>query len=93
MNLLFFGNFHRTSLDEYKWAMNTMMRDPDYLYGSVIQDIYYIGVILGRKYRLVRLAYTIFMIGIFVSVIAFILAMILHKPQQAVVNQPTISPF
>lgn len=92
-NLLFFGNFHRTSLEEYKWAMNTMMRDPDYLYGSVIQDIYYLGVILGRKYRLVRLAYTIFMIGILVSVIAFITAMLLHTPQQNIINEPSISPF
>lgn len=92
-NLLFFGNFHRTSLEEYKWAMNTMMRDPDYLYGSVIQDIYHIGVILGRKYRLVRLAYTIFMIGILVSVIAFVLAMLLHTPQQTIVNEPSVSPF
>lgn len=93
INLLFFGNFHRTSLEEYKWAMNTMMRDPDYLYGSVIQDIYYLGVILGRKYRLVRLAYTIFMIGILVSVIAFVMAMLLHTPQQTIINEPSISPF
>jgi hypothetical protein len=73
--------------------MNTMMRDPDYLYGSVIQDIYHIGVILGRKYRLVRLAYTIFMIGILVSVTAFVLAMLLHTPQQSIINEPSISPF
>jgi hypothetical protein len=93
VNLLFFGNFHRTSLEEYKWAMNAMMRDPDYLYGSVIQDIYFLGVILGRKYKLVRLAYTIFMIGILVSVLAFVLAMLLHQPQQTIVNEPSISPF
>jgi predicted metal-dependent HD superfamily phosphohydrolase len=92
-NLLFFGNFHRTSLDEYQWAMNTMMRDPDYLYGSVIQDIYHLGVILGRKYRLVRLAYTIFMIGILVSVVAFVMAMLLHIPQQTIINEPSRSPF
>jgi predicted metal-dependent HD superfamily phosphohydrolase len=92
-NLLFFGNFHRTSMEEYKWAMNTMMRDPDYLYGSVIQDIYHLGVILGRKYRLVRLAYTIFMIGILVSVFAFVLAMLLHTPQQTIINEPSKSPF
>jgi predicted metal-dependent HD superfamily phosphohydrolase len=93
INLLFFGNFHRSSLEEYQWAMNTMMRDPDYLYGSLIQDIYHLGVILGRKYRLVRLAYTIFMIGILISVIAFVLAMLLHTPQQTIVNEPSISPF
>lgn len=92
-NLLFFGNFYRSKLEEYKWAMNTMMRDPDYLYGSVIQDIYHLGVVLGRKYKLIRLAYTVFMVGIFLSVIAFILAVVLHQPQQAIISSPAVSPF
>src|SRR5688572_32411977 len=63
-NLLFFGNFHRSTLEEYKWGMSIMMRDPDYLYSALVDDIYYIGVVLGKKYRLVRIAYNIFMIGI-----------------------------
>jgi len=54
-----------------------MMRDPDYLYSSVIKDIFMLGVVLGRKYRLIRLAYNIFMIGIIVSVIAFGIAVFL----------------
>ncbi len=79
-NLLFFGNFYRSSHEDYKWAMSVMMKDPNYLYGSVVDDIYYLGVILGRKYRLIRLAYNVFMIGIVVSVIAFIIA-IMWKQQ------------
>lgn len=79
-NLLFFGNFYRSSHEDYKWAMSVMMKDPNYIYGSVVDDIYYLGVILGRKYRLIRLAYNVFMIGIIVSVIAFIIA-ILWKQQ------------
>jgi predicted metal-dependent HD superfamily phosphohydrolase len=70
-NLLFFGNFHRMSLVQYEKAMRMMMKDADYLYTSIIQDIYYLGVVLGRKYRLIRLAYNVFMVGIIVSVIAF----------------------
>jgi hypothetical protein len=54
--------------------MREMMLDTDYLYGSLIKDIYYLGVVLGRKYRLIRLAYNIFMIGIVVSVLAFAIA-------------------
>ena len=73
-NLLFFGNFYNTSFDEYNLAMREMMMDTDYLYGSLIKDIYTLGSVLGRKYRLVRLAYNIFMIGIIVSVLAFALA-------------------
>jgi hypothetical protein len=81
-NLLFFGNFHKAKLDEYKWGMSTMMRDPNYLYGSLVDDIYYLGQVLGRKYRLVRIAYNIFMIGILASVIAFIIAILFHSPAQ-----------
>ena len=70
-NLLFFGNFHKATYEQYNAAMREMMTDTDYLYGSLIKDIYYLGVVLGRKYKLIRLAYNIFMIGIIVSVLAF----------------------
>ena len=52
-NLLFFGNFHKTSLEDYERAMRTMMTDSNYLYGSLIKDIYFLGVVLGRKYKLI----------------------------------------
>lgn len=74
INLLFFGNFHHVSLETYDKAMREMMRDSDYLYNSIIQDIYYLGAVLGKKYKLIRLAYNIFMIGIIASVLAFALA-------------------
>lgn len=70
-NLLFFGNFYKATYDQYNAAMREMMLDTDYLYGSLIKDIYYLGAVLGRKYKLIRLAYNIFMIGIIVSVVAF----------------------
>ncbi len=78
-NLLFFGNFFKSELEEYKWGMNTMMKDPDYLYGTLVDDIYYLGKVLGRKYRLVRIAYSVFMIGILVSAFAFIIAIVFNR--------------
>jgi HD superfamily phosphodiesterase len=94
-NLLFFGNFHKAKLEEYKWGMSTMMRDPNYLYGSLVDDIYYLGQVLGRKYRLVRVAYNVFMIGILCSVVAFIVAIMFHSPTQEgpAVNNGSGSPF
>jgi predicted metal-dependent HD superfamily phosphohydrolase len=92
-NLLFFGNFYRTQVSEYKWAMNTMMRDPDYLYSSLIMDIHQLGVVLAKKYKLIRLAYTVFTIGLFLSVIAFIVAISVHTPQQPVINSSSVSPY
>ena len=57
-----------------------MMTDADYLYSSMVQDIYHLGTVLGRKYKLIRLAYTIFMVGIVVSVLAFAAAAMFYVP-------------
>lgn len=94
-NLLFFGNFHKMEADKYDKAMRTMMQDADYLYSSIIQDIYYLGVVLGKKYRLVRIAYNIFMIGIIVSVIAFAVAALINAgtTQPGTVTNNAGSPF
>lgn len=81
-NLLFFGNFYKAPLEQYDRAMRQMMKDPDYLYGSLIKDIYMLSVVLGRKYKLIRLAYYIFMIGIIVSVAAFAIAALFYNNAQ-----------
>ncbi len=70
-NLLFFGNFHSMQLDDYDWAMKEMMADKDYLYGSIIKDIYYLGVVLAKKYKYLRVSYNIFMIGLVIAMFAF----------------------
>jgi len=74
INLLFFGNFYKMPLEEYDWAMNEMMKDRDYLYSNMIKDLYYLGLVLQRKYNLLRIAYNFFMVGIIVTVIAFVIA-------------------
>lgn len=74
VNLLFFGNFYRMSLADYQSGMLKMMDDRDFLYGSLIKDVYAQGVVLGRKYRLLRVAYNVFMFGIVAAVLAFIIA-------------------
>lgn len=73
-NLLFFGNFHEMSLDDYSWAMKEMMQDREYLYGAMIKDIYFLGVVLSKKYHFLRISYNIFMFGLIGSVIAFAIA-------------------
>lgn len=74
VNLLFFGNFHKMPLEDFQEGMNAMMNDRDYLYKSMMKDLYYLGVVLDKKYKLLRIAYTIFMIGIIVSIIAFLVS-------------------
>lgn len=74
VNLLFFGNFHQMSLGEFDWAMQEMLNDKDYIYSSLTKDLYFLGIVLQKKYKILRLTYTIFMTGIIVSVIAFAVA-------------------
>ena len=74
VNLLFFGNFYKMSLDAYTKGMLQVMEDRDFLYGSLIKDVYSQGIVLGRKYKLLRISYNIFMFGLIISVIAFIIA-------------------
>ncbi|MFW0717914.1 Pycsar system effector family protein [Pedobacter sp. N23S346] len=74
VNLLFFGNFYKMSLPSYTEGMIQVMNDKDFLYGTLITDVYSQGVVLGRKYKLIRLAYNIFMFGLIAAVFAFVIA-------------------
>ncbi|MGB1241870.1 MAG: Pycsar system effector family protein [Chitinophagales bacterium] len=72
VNLLFFGNFFNVDLGDYEWGMKEMMKDRDYLYGSLIRDLYFLGKVLAKKYRYLRYCYNIFMYGLVITLIAFI---------------------
>ena len=73
VNLLFFGNFYNMELDDYEWAIGEMINDDKYLYSTMTKDQYSLGKVLAKKYRLLRWAYNIFMIGLVVSVGAFLI--------------------
>ncbi|MNT44206.1 hypothetical protein D3C72_1807230 [compost metagenome] len=77
VNLLFFGNFYKMKLDDYNEGMQKVMIDSEFLYGMLTKDVYSQGVVLGRKYKLLRYAYGIFMFGLVISVISFVIATLL----------------
>lgn len=74
VNLLFFGNFYNMKLDDYEWAIGKLMKNDENLYATMIKDQYSLGKVLAKKYKLLRIAYNVFMIGIIISVLAFVLA-------------------
>lgn len=76
VNLLFFGNFYKMGLDDFNYGMEKMMLDRQFLYGSLIKDVYSQGIVLGKKYHLLRIAYNIFMYGLIISILAFIIAFV-----------------
>lgn len=73
-NLLFFGNFHKMKREDYHWGMNKLMENANFLYSNLIDDIYFLGVVLAKKYRFLRISYNVFMYGIVVAVLAFIIS-------------------
>lgn len=84
VNLLFFGNFHKMPLEVFQEGMFQVMEDRDYLYKSLMKDLYFLGKVLDKKYKLLRIAYNIFMIGIVLSILAFIVSFLLMKSTMAV---------
>lgn len=81
-NILFFGNFNKMELKDFEWGINYLIDNEDVLYDSLTKDLYYLGLVLERKYRLLRITYTVFMIGIVCSAIAFVVsyyASVIHQ--------------
>ena len=76
-NLLFFGNFHKMGYADYDWGMTELLADKNYLYSSMIKDTYFLGIVLAKKYKYLRIAYNIFMFGLIAAMIAFTIAFLI----------------
>lgn len=74
INILFFGNFYKMPFEQYANAMDQLIKNKDDIYNALTKDLYLLGIVLNRKYKLLRWTYTIFMTGILISVFSYILA-------------------
>ncbi len=75
-NIAFFGNFTSLSLEEYEDAIDKMLRDDELLYGNMSRDLYFLGITLDIKFKLLRISYFVFLGGFVVSVLAFLFVLI-----------------
>ena len=76
VNLLFFGNFYQMSPEDYEMAISEMIDNNPYLYSTLTKDQYSLGIVLARKYKLLRWAYNVFMVGLIITVAAFLFVFI-----------------
>lgn len=76
-NLLFFGNYYNMKMEDFHWGMMEMIRDSEYLYSTMTRDLYYLGIVLAKKYRYLSICYGVFMYGMIISVIAFAVSMLM----------------
>ena len=71
-NILFFGNFYTLPRADYVERLEELMQDSERLYDNMARDLHGLGVVLAKKYKLLRTAYNVFMIGLVLSVLSFI---------------------
>ena len=85
LNLLFFGSFRHLPEEEYVERVMDMLATDESAYRAMARDIYQNGMILDRKkYRLLGLAYRVFLVGLTASFLAFVAQYALHAGGQPV---------
>ena len=76
-NLVFFGNFVQVDVDTYEEDMRRLFQQDDELFRAMNRDLYYLGKVLDRKYRLLYLAYNLFLFGFIGAVVSFLVVQFL----------------
>lgn len=72
VSMLFFGNYTQFDEETFITSLRSLADDQEVIYKIMMRDLYGIGTVLDRKFTLLHRAYTIFMFGITLSVVAFI---------------------
>ena len=80
-NILFFGNFANLSRDHFQQGMLELMEDRLIMYETMIDNIYDIGVVLKKKFALLKVAYTSFMLALLLGVFSFLGVFLLVLPK------------
>ena len=75
-SILFFGNFAQLQLKEFVDRIEELKKEKDELYNSMSVDIYYLGSVLVKKYRYLSWSYNIFMFGMVICAVGFVVIMI-----------------
>lgn len=75
-SILFFGNFAQLQLDEFVSQIRTLRDQKDALYDNMSIDIYYLGAVLVKKYKLLSWSYNIFMGGLVLAGLGFLITML-----------------
>lgn len=72
-NLMFFGGFDDMDEDSYVAAMLDRLGNDEKMLAMMARDVFQNGQVLARKkYRLLRLAYLLFIGGLIASLLAFV---------------------
>jgi hypothetical protein len=79
IDLLFFGDYTQLTAADYRAQVRELIDDDKRLYNSLIDNIYAQGRVLVKKYRLLTIAYSFFMIGFSVVVVFCVIVLWLNR--------------
>lgn len=78
-NLFFFGNFYSMTFKEYQEGMSYVVANEADLNNSIMRDLFFLGKSLGKKYNQLRICYNIFMFGMVLTVLIFVISYVFLK--------------
>ncbi len=73
---LYFGNFLGMSQEVFLEELRTLKNDQQLLYDMMSVDMYALGKVLRKKYRLLSISYDVFMYGLIFSVLGLLISAI-----------------
>jgi hypothetical protein len=71
-NILFFGDFANLTKGDFLEGMRDLIEDQDAVYDEMILNLYGLGSVLRKKFALLQVAYTAFMLALIAGVSSFI---------------------
>lgn len=74
VSMLYFGNFLQLEKEEFVAYLRELKWDQEVLYDDLSRDLYNLGAVLKKKYELLTVAYRLFMGGLILSVVVFVVS-------------------
>jgi hypothetical protein len=71
-NILFFGDYANLTQDDFTKGMMSLLHEQEVVYETMTHNLYGLGVVLRKKFALLKWAYTAFMVALILGVGSFI---------------------
>lgn len=73
---LFFGHINALSLEDYKAEVKSIISNDEEVHDRIITNIHAQGKVMARKFKYLKIAYTIFMVGLPLAIVSFIIVLV-----------------
>jgi hypothetical protein len=73
-SIFFFGNFIQLEMPRYEEIMSEVLGQTPMIYRNMVRDLYYLGKVLDKKFKQLKLSYNIFILGFLLAVSTFLVA-------------------